>query len=1000
MVDRTPSHVSPARYGLSDDRDEQRLQLLGWWGVGGPAGESRHVLAALARSPDPAAALLGLQRIAEADSSEWCELGAALHTDPVLRGKLFAVLGSSTALTDALVRSSQAWRKLATDAATSEHDYETVLFTALGAGSPTAAESAAGHIEGMGAEREFRAAYLLLLVEIAAADLGHLVEPAIDEPEFATVTRKLTMLADAVLRVGLAAAATDVSGADNAALAIIALGKCGGRELNYVSDVDVVFVCDGDLDVANKLAQETVRLVGSTCFQVDAALRPEGTAGPLVRTVESHESYYCRWARIWEFQALLKARPIAGDAALGRRYMDVVTPLVFAVAERVDFVPEVQRMRRRIENDLSAGTVKRELKLGRGGLRDVEFAVQLLQLVHGRVDTDIRSGNTVDALTRLSAGGYIGRRDGAELTESYRFLRLLEHRLQLRRLRRTHLFPDEANEAELHWLARAAGIGAHGGSAAAMLQREFQRHSTRVRRLHEKFFYRPLLDAVSRVPTDALRLTTDEAERRLAALGYAAADGALEHIKALTAGLSRRVVIQRRLLPVVLDLLAETADPDGGLLAYRRVSEALTETSWYLRLVRDEAAVVERLTAVLGSSRFVPDLLVRAPEVLWLLADSDQLADRSHDEVARSLRTAVARQRSLAPAVATARSLRRHELLRVACADVLGLLGVSAVCAALSNAWLAVLQAVWHAVIRELNGGDTEPPARIAVIGMGRLGGGELGYGSDADVMFVCEPIGSVDGADEQRALAFATRVATTVRDMLGTPSGDPRLEVDAGLRPEGRNGPLVRTLDSYQAYYTRWAGVWEAQALLRACPVAGDVELGQRFLNAVAGIRYPPKGLDESQVRQLRRLKARVEVERLPRGADPTTHTKLGRGGLADVEWTVQLFQLRHTGRFPELRTTKTLEALDGLARAGLVTEDDAESLRAAWLLATRSRNAITLVRGKPSDQLPGYGRDLTALARILGYTVDDDPGEFLDLYRRTTRRAHAVAERLCHEM
>lgn len=996
MAERMRSRASPARYGLSGERDEERLRQFGWWASGGPVEESRHVLRALARSPDPASALLGLQRIAEAEPSQRKELAALLHTDPVLRGKLFAVLGSSTVLTDALVRSPYAWRVLATDAATPEYDYEGVLRATVAPGANRTTGSAARSGVGGDDERELRLAYLLLLVEIAADDLGHLVEPGIDESDLDCVTSKLTALAEAALRAGLAAAVAERPATDDADLAIIALGKCGGRELNYVSDVDVVFVCSGDGagDIATRVAQETMRLVGNACFQVDAALRPEGTAGPLVRTVSSHENYYRRWARTWEFQALLKARPVAGDSALGRRYMDVVTPLVFSAAERVDFVPEVQRMRRRIENQLPVATARRELKLGRGGLRDVEFAVQLLQLVHGRVDTEIRSGNTVEALERLAEGGYIGRRDGAEMAESYRFLRLLEHRLQLRRLRRTHLFPDEADAEELHWLARAAGIDTRGDSAAAALTREFQRHSTRVRRLHEKFFYRPLLDAVSRVPADALRLTTDEAQRRLAALGYAAADGALQHIKALTAGVSRRAVIQRRLLPVVLDLLAETPDPDGGLLAYRRVSEELADTSWYLRLVRDEAAVIERLATVLGFSRLVPDLLVRAPEVLRLLADSDRLAHRPQEEVAGSLGIAVGRQRTLDAAVATARSLRRHELLRVACADISGLLGVSAVCAALSNVWLAVLRAVWDAVLRESSGTNAEPPARVAVIGMGRLGGGELGYGSDADVMFVCEPA----GADEQEALAFATRVATTVRDMLAAPSVDPRLDVDAGLRPEGRNGPLVRTLQSYLAYYSRWADAWEAQALLRATPVAGDFELGQRFLDAVAGIRYPPEGLDESSVRQLRRLKARVEVERIPRGADPTTHTKLGRGGLTEVEWAVQLFQLRYAGRFPELRTTSTLRALDGLARVGIVAQDDVDSLRAAWLLVSKARNAITLVRGRPNDQLPGYGRDLAAVARLVGYTVDDDPGEFLDLYRRTTRRAHAVAERLCY--
>ena len=999
MVGRARPGTSPARYGLTDERAEQLLGDLGWWEPGGPSEGNADVLAALSRSPDPEAALLGMHRVAESNPDGWPELAAAMRWDPPLRGKLFAILGSSTVLTDVLVRSADAWRRLGDGAGTPERDYESVLTAALStAGEP----SGAGSPTGRDSLRGLRSAYRCLLTEIAGADLGHLVEPVLERPPYTETARRLTVLAEAALRAGLAAAVAGTDRAEQASLAVIAMGKCGGRELNYVSDVDVLFACDGDVDVANRIARTMLRIVGQACFEVDAALRPEGNAGPLARTIEGHEAYYRRWARTWEFQALLKARPVAGDAELGSRYIEVVTPLVWSASQRADFVPDVQRMRRRVEDHVPTEVTDRELKLGRGGLRDVEFAVQLLQLVHGRVDAGIRSRSTVEALAQLGDGGYIARADATELTESYEFLRLLEHRLQLRRLRRTHLFPDESDDAELRWLARAAGIGSDGRPAADTLVREFHRHGTRIRRLHEKLFYRPLLDAVSRVPTDALRLTTDEAVRRLAALGYVAADGALEHIKALTAGVSRRAAIQQTLLPVMLDLLADTPDPDGGLLAYRRISDALTDTPWYLRVVRDEAAVVERLATILGTSKYVPGLLVRAPEVLRSLGDSERLANRSLDEVATSLRAAVARQRSIDTAVATARSLRRHELLRVACADVLGLLDVTSVCAALSGVWAAVLQAALSAALREHGGEPAEWPARIAVIGMGRLGGGELGYGSDADVLFVCEPVeGAADAAEpaDRAAVAFATRIATAVRDMLGAPSQDPPLQVDADLRPEGRSGPLVRTLESYKSYYARWSQVWEAQAMLRARPVAGDGELGERFVDAVAHVRYPPGGLDETQIRQVRRLKARVDAERLPKGADPTTHTKLGRGGLADVEWTVQLLQLRHAHELPALRTTETLGALDALVEAELVGQADAEAMRAAWLLATRARNATMLVRGKAVDQLPGSGKDLAAVARLLGHSSDDDPGEFIDTYRRTTRQAHAVVERLFYE-
>jgi glutamate-ammonia-ligase adenylyltransferase len=283
-------------------------------------------------------------------------------------------------------------------------------------------------------------------------------------------------------------------------------------------------------------------------------------------------------------------------------------------------------------------------------------------------------------------------------------------------------------------------------------------------------------------------------------------------------------------------------------------------------------------------------------------------------------------------------------------------------------------------------------PARIAVIGMGRLGGGELGYGSDADVMFVCDPN---PGFDESGAVRWSITVAEQVRSLLGTPSADPPLEVDAGLRPEGRNGSLVRTLSSYATYYEQWAQPWEIQALLRAHRVAGDEELGDRFLLLADKTRYPPGGVSAEAVQEIRRIKARVDSERLPRGADPNTHTKLGRGGLADIEWTVQLLQLRYAHKTPALHNTSTLQALDAIGAAELIAEGDVELLREAWLTATRARNALVLVRGKPNDQLPGPGRQLNAVAVAAGWDTDDG-SEFLDNYLRVTRRAKTVVRKV----
>ena len=687
---------------------------------------------------------------------------------------------------------------------------------------------------------------------------------------------------------------------------------------------------------------------------------------------------------------------MTGDMELGRQYSEAMSPMVWIASEREDFVPEVQAMRRRVEEMVPPELRERELKLGRGSLRDVEFAVQLLQLVHGRADSSLHVQSTVDALTALAAGGYVGRDDAANLTASYEFLRLLEHRLQLQKLKRTHTLPPPDDEEALRWLARAAHMRPDGRlDSLGVLRAEIKRNSHRIRRLHAKLFYRPLLESVARMDKEALVLGPEAAVRQLAALGYTAPEHALGHLTALTSGASRKGRIQALLLPTLLESLADTPDPDAGLLAYRRLSDALVDQTWFLRLLRDEAAVAERLMTVLGSSAYLPDLLIKAPDVIRLFADSPsgpRLVEPKPEDVARGILTASGRHSDPNRAVAAARSLRRHELARIASADILGMLDVPAVCKALSSVWAAVLNASLSAVIKaSVTELGTEAPASFSVIGMGRLGGGELGYGSDADVLFVCEPR---EGADETVAVKWANSIADKVRKLLGAPSTDPPLEVDTGLRPEGRNGPMVRTLESYDAYYAKWAQAWEIQALLRAHPVAGDPELGLRFLHMIDKTRYPEGGVSDAAVREIRRIKARVDSERLPRGADPATHTKLGRGGLADIEWTVQLLQLRHADKIESLHNTSTLETLDAIGAAELLSEGDVELLRDAWITATKARNCLVLVRGKPTDQLPGPGRVLAAVAQVAGY--GDDAGEFLDNYLRITRRAKAVVERV----
>ncbi|MFT4126184.1 MAG: bifunctional [glutamine synthetase] adenylyltransferase/[glutamine synthetase]-adenylyl-L-tyrosine phosphorylase [Gordonia sp. (in: high G+C Gram-positive bacteria)] len=987
---------SAGRLGLLDPTAADNLAELGW-----DNEDAVGLLWALSRAPDADLALRTLMRMRSTVGAHWAQVDELLRTDTRFRGRLFGVIGSSDTLGDHLVAETDSWRLLTADLPGIDEVYARMLASVGAVAEPGEVERGnkiyRAAFSGPKAVVAMRCAYRNLVLQLAAHDLAPTVE---DEPVlwFPEVGAYLADLADAALTTALAVAFREVcaDGPIPVRLAVMAMGKCGARELNYVSDVDVIFVSEPADGKAARIAGEMMRVGSLAFFEVDAALRPEGKAGALTRTLDAHVAYYRRWAKTWEFQALLKARPMTGDLDLGRAYHEALNPLVWQAADRDDFVHEVQAMRRRVESLVPTEERERNLKLGSGSLRDFEFAVQLLQMVHGRVDETLRVRATVDALNALTAGGYVGRDDGANLNASYQFLRLLEHRLQLQRLTRTHLLPESHDDEAMRWLARAAHIRREGDlDPTAVLRNEIRYQSRRVRKLHQKLFYRPLLEAATRFNTKELTLSDTSAQRRLSALGYAQPQRALAHIRALASAPGRRGQIQSLILPQLLEHIGNTPDPDAGLLNLRRLCEEM-DNDWFLRLLRDDGVVAERLMRVLGASEFIANLLMRSPEVIHLYSDGangPKLCEIQPEDVAKGLIASTVRQTDLRRAVAAARSHRRAELARIASADVLGMMSVPQVCQALSSIWAAVLNAALCVAINASVAERGAPaPARIAVIGMGRLGGQELGYGSDADVLFVCEP-----GADaeESDAVRWATTIAENVRTMLGTPSQDPPLEVDTGLRPEGRNGPIVRTLAAYSAYYDQWAQPWEIQALLRAHQVAGDDELGVDFLHLADRIRYPAGGVSAAAVREIRRIKARVDSERLPRGADPATHTKLGRGGLADVEWTVQLMQLRHAHKHPSLHNTSTLQSLDAIGAAELLGEGDVATLKEAWLTATKARNALVLVRGKPVDQLPGPGKQLRQIAFAAGWP-EDQAMEFLEHYLRATRRAKIVVRKV----
>lgn len=993
--DRSLGLSELARFGFVDlsgtiGKLDELVKLVG--------DSGRSALAALGVAADPDQALVALLNLATAQPAK---TKALLKKDDAAR-RLCALLGASTALTDFVMRNPQQL-----DVFEKAHNLETAdeYRQAI---VKTVQPLLVPEFELVAVWNSLRVAYRRELLKIAVFDLS---QPDVQAGQPA-VAAALADIAAAAIEAGLLVARAELTyGTEHGVfaehevaatqLAVIAMGKCGARELNYISDVDVIYVAESSsedvdsqraIEVATKLATRMMRAMDGTAsepmlWQVDPNLRPEGKSGALVRTLDSHIAYYDRWAQSWEFQALLKARPLAGDLALGQRYVDALAPKVWSSAARENFVESVQRMRERVTDFIPANEIDLQLKLGPGGLRDIEFTVQLLQLVHGRTDDSVHQRDTIGAIHALSQGGYIGRNEANEFSSHYKFLRLLEHRIQMSEMRRTHLMPT--SETKRRALARAVDIKLN----AETLIEKWESVKVDVRALHQKIFYRPLLSAVSKLGDDSLSLSTDQVRDRLHAIGFGDPKGALDHIAALTSGLSRRAVIQKQLLPVLLQWFSDGTDPDAALLAFRRLSEDLGESHWYLRMLRDSSGAAERMTQVLSNSRLATNLFERIPEAAAWFERSEELVPMTAAELETEFDAIISRHELVETAANSIRNIRRRETLRIAMGAVLGDLTIGQVSQGLSDLAAAYLRAMLE-IATDQNGADISAEAvadilDFGIIAMGRFGGEELGFGSDADVMFVYK---TKLGADGDVAQKVAERIIAELRRL--TSDQVLEFELDADLRPEGKNGPVARSIESYAAYYERWSDTWEAQALLRARPIAGSPELRKEFLELINKYRYPSQ-MQDAAVIEIRRIKARVETERLPLGADPKRHLKLGRGSLSDVEWLVQLFQMQYGNEHPTIRTPKTLEALDAMVSEQIIAEHDARVLSEAWLLASRLRSASVLWANKRSDVLPTDRRQLEGMARILEYprgsasVLEDD-------YLAFTRRARSVYERL----
>jgi glutamate-ammonia-ligase adenylyltransferase len=953
MVSRSNPLSELARLGFEElseslSKLDQLVELIG--------DSGNTALNPLANSASPDRALDALLRLVEIDSKRL----EKLLNGPEQALRLCRLLGASDAMAEFLIRNPKQLDCF---------DTESKLPESFKLSSAD--------------RNQLRATYRSHLLRIVDFDLSS-PDPL---SAYESVSSALTKLTDAALSAAMELAGKELVSEGRLSadqikacqLAVIAMGKTGAEELNYVSDVDVIYVVDAEsIDSGTKLATRLAACLFEPDYeeglwQVDANLRPEGKSGALVRTLEAHKTYYEKWAEPWEFQALLKARPAAGSIQLGNRYIDQIKPLIWSYPERSRIVESTRHLRKRVLENLTKDAAQRDIKLGRGGLRDVEFTAQLMQLVHGVTDETLRSPNTILALNALSESGLLARDDSRNLQKGYQLLRVVEHRIQLIKLRRTHLIP--VDKSELRRVARGLNLN----WTAQDLETRLDETRTSVAALHDSVFYRPLLAATAALEVGDVQLSDAAINTRLRAIGFRDPAGAMHHISALTSGVSRRATIQKTLLPVLIRWMAEGIDPDRALLSFRRLSESLGETHWFLKMLRDSSGAAERLMRVLSSSSFIARLLEHIPDSSAWFGEASSLNPMSKDKLLQEMQ-AIADREDTETAAELVRQIRRREVLRLAIGGVLGELSMVQISQGLTNLVDNYLTIMLRLATKEV-GSELD----FGIIAMGRWGGGELGFGSDADAMLVYQ---SESDESQQVAERIASQLMLLSKDSLL------EFELDLGLRPEGKNGPRVRSLASYSAYYEKWADTWEFQALLRARMLTGSESLKESFYTLIDHYRYPEQ-LSEKQLTEIRRIKARVESERLPLGADPARHLKLGRGSISDIEWLVQLYQLRFAYQYPQLRSEGTLAVLTELERLSLITHDQSQTLRAGWSIATRARSALVLAVDKLVDLLPTDRVQLEATARILEYA----PGaaaQLEDDYLSATRRARKVFEEL----
>ncbi len=994
------------------------------------------------QAADPDLALNNLERLtACADGNE---LKTVLN-HAAQRSRLLTVLGASPFLTGILCRRKHYFHNLFTDDEINRAKDEAAMLAELRRDIPQQSSFA----ELQQALRQYKRREIL---RIGSRDLCRLAEMAEVTAELsalaAATLQRAYEISDALLRRDYGAPLLDGCEAQSPAEAefcIMGMGKFGGRELNFSSDIDLIYFYSSEkgrttgiptptgetknrIQLHNyfvKLAEMVTRAIGQATdegfvFRVDLRLRPEGNSGEMANSMRSAEVYYESWGQSWERAAMIKARPVAGSIKMGERLLNNLEPFIYRRYLDYGMVEDIKVMKQKIDHSLARKQEgDQNLKLGWGGIREIEFFIQALQLIYAGKNPRLREKNSLKALECLHREEIIKEQEKQVLREAYIFLRDTEHRIQVVQERQTHNLPTQKQERLA--LARRSGF-----ADLPSFEQNLERHRQNVTAIYRDLFYTSEEEIREEVRPEVAFLfdpaaDSDLVKDMLEEKGFKNPDGAYENLLLLRDGPPHAHLTQRarrhleRIAPLLMQEVIDSPEPDMALANVEKFISVRRARGTFYAVLAENREIVKVLVTLFGTSQFLSRSFIQHPEILdALVSRAYAVAYKDRETMARDLAEQVQAAPDYEEQLELLRRFRNEEFLRIALNDIHGHTPQGQGTEQLSSVADVCLQQAVVIAQQELiprfglpfcqTPEGEEHEASFAIVGMGKLGGMELNYHSDLDIIFIYEGEGKtrpVDGTEPERFRAqtnqeYFSRLAQRIISVLTLMTREGYVyQIDTRLRPSGNQGPLVTNLSAYERYHQSSAQLWERQALTKARVVTGPPELRRRIEELNRHIVYEsPLAKDLRQ--EIFRLRSRMETE-IAKESNSHFNIKTGRGGMVDVEFLAQYLQLLHGSKRPALQKTSTLEVLETLRKEELLGEPDYQALASGYKFLRRLENKLRLVHDQSINQLSGDRLYLTKLARRLGYP--DRPRRpdqvFLEDYRKVTEKIREVFNR-----